>query len=151
MEKQTLTRQDFFRLVGTSLGVILLTQSSNACNSHGGDPTPVDEQAVDFTLQFTDKANENLLTKGGYVVANNIIVAQTKTGDFIAVAANCTCATPGTLLTYKPANDQFYCPLHLSRYDSTGKVIPNTGPATKSLVQYQTLVDKAGGSVRIRA
>ena len=149
MEKQTLTRHDFFRLVGTSLGVILLTQSANACNNHDGDPTPVNEQAVDFTLQFTDKANENLLIKGGYVVANNIIVAQTKTGDFVAVSANCTCATPGTLLTYKSADNQLYCPQHLSRYDSTGKVI--VGPATKPLVQYTTIVDKAGGSVRIRA
>lgn len=149
MEKQTLTRHDFFRLVGTSIGVILLTQSASACNDRSGDPAPVDEQAVDFTLLFTDKSNENLLTKGGYVVANNIIVAQTKTGEFVAVSANCTCATPGTLLTYKPTDNQFYCPQHLSRYDNTGKVI--MGPATKPLVQYVTIVDKAGGSVRIRA
>lgn len=147
MDTETISRHDFFRLVGTSVGVILLSNSSMGCsNQNGGDPEPVN-QKIDFTLRLSDQANENLRAKGGYVVSNNIIVAQTKDGQFIAVSANCTCETPGTLLTYKPTDNQFYCAKHLSRYDGTGKVI--MGPATQPLVKYLTDNTKSADTIRI--
>ncbi|MBD2754344.1 QcrA and Rieske domain-containing protein [Spirosoma validum] len=147
MKTETISRHDFFRLVGTSVGVILLSNSSMGCsNQSGGDPEPVD-QNIDFTLRLSDQINENLRIKGGYIVANNIIIAQTKDGQFIAVSATCTCATQGTLLAYKPADNQFYCPQHLSRYDSAGKVI--VGPATQPLVKYQTGTGKSADTLRI--
>ncbi|GAB4016598.1 QcrA and Rieske domain-containing protein [Spirosoma koreense] len=148
MDKASLTRHDFFRIVGTSVGAILLTHCSAGCSkADSGDPTPTPGQKVDFTLKLADQTNENLRTKGGYVVVNDIIVAQTKDGNFIAVSANCT--HQGTLLLYKPNDNQFYCPLHLSRFDSTGKVL--MGPATQSLVQYTVVADTAAGTVRIHA
>ena len=148
METATITRHDFFRIVGTSIGAILLTECSAACASRGGgDPTPITNQTVDFTLRLADKENENLRSKGGYVIINNVIVAQTKNGEFIAVAANCT--HQGTQLTYKVADNQFYCPLHLSRFDNTGKVL--MGPATQSLTQYVTVTDAAAGTVRVHS
>lgn len=150
MEKATINRHDFFRIVGTSVGVILLTHCSAGCAGQDNEnPTLVANQKVDFTLRLADKANENLKVKGGYVVANNIIVAQTKDGKFIAVAANCTCTNPGTLLSYKSADNLFLCSQHLSRFDSTGKVL--IGPATQPLTQYITVVDEAAGTVRVHA
>ena len=147
MEMATISRHDFFRLVGTSVGVILLTHCSMGCSVQGGgDPTPV-IQNVDFTLRLADQANANLNVKGGYLIANDIIVAQTKDGKFIAVSANCT--HQGTQLTYKLADNQFYCPLHASRFDSAGNVL--MGPATQPLVQYLTVADMAAGTVRIHS
>ncbi|UFH53317.1 ubiquinol-cytochrome c reductase iron-sulfur subunit [Spirosoma sp. KNUC1025] len=147
METAPISRHDFFKLVGTSVGVILLTNCSMGCSAKGGgDPTPIDRN-VDFTLRLADQANENLRAKGGYVIANDIIVAQTKDGKFIAVSASCT--HEGTQLTYKVADNQFYCPLHLSRFDSTGKVL--MGPATQALVQFVTVADTAAGTVRIHS
>ena len=147
-DKETITRHDFFRIVGTSVGMILLTHCASACSAEsGGNPTPDPSQKVDFTLRLADKANENLLVKGGSVVINDIIVAQTKDGQYIAVTANCT--HQGTLLTYKPADNQFYCPLHLSRFDATGKVL--MGPATQPLTRYVVESDSAAGTVRIHS
>ncbi|GAB2540734.1 hypothetical protein GCM10027085_34430 [Spirosoma aerophilum] len=96
------------------------------------DPTPETAQKVDFTLRLDDTANANLLVKGGYVITNKVIIAQTKDGVYVAVSANCTHAN--TILTFKLTENQFYCPLHLSRFDTTGKVV--TGPATLPLLQY---------------
>lgn len=150
METETLSRHDFFRLVGTSVGVILLSNYSTACSrQESDDPAPVNQQ-VDFTLSLAEKSNENLKAKGGYVVANDVIVAQTKDGQYIAVSASCTCtSSSGTQLVYKSADNQFYCPQHLSRFDSVGKVL--MGPATQSLVKYVTVADTAAGTVRIHS
>ncbi len=139
-------RHEFFRLVGTTIGAILLTRCMAGCASEtNGDPTPTPTQKVDFTLRLDDKANDNLNVKGGYVVINNVIVAQTKDGNFVAVSAECT--HQGTQLIYKPNDNQFYCPLHLSRFDTSGKVI--NGPATQPLKQYLVTPNLTAGTVRV--
>ena len=142
----TMPRQEFFRLVGTSVGAIILTRCLGGCAGQaGGDPTPDPSQKVDFTLRLDDKLNENLKVKGGYVVANNVIVAQTKDGQFVAVSAKCT--HQGTELVYKSTENQFYCPLHLSRFNTAGEVI--VGPATQPLTRYTVEPNLAAGSIRV--
>ncbi len=144
----TMHRHEFFRLVGTGIGAILLTRCMAGCaGDANNDPTPDPSQKVDFTLRLDDKANENLIGKGGYVIINNVIVAQTKDGQFVAVSANCT--HQGTELVYKSPENQFYCPLHLSRFDTTGKVI--VGPATLPLTQYTVETNLTAGTVRVRS
>lgn len=137
-------RHEFFRLVGTGIGAILLTRCMAGCVGPG-DEEPTPKQKTDFTLRLDDKANENLTVKGGYVVANNIIVAQTKDGNFVAVSADCTHA--GTQLVFKSADNQFYCPLHLSRFDTSGKVL--VGPASQPLTQYKVTPDLLARTVRV--
>lgn len=143
-------RHAFFRLVGTSVGAILLTRCASGCaGPNNPDPAaangPNSGRIIDFTINLNDKVNENLRTKGGYVIINDMIVAQTKDGQYVAVAANCT--HQGTQLVYKPADNQFYCPLHLSRFDAMGKVV--VGPATQALRQYVVVVETATGLLRV--
>ena len=139
-------RHDFFRIVGTSIGAILLTRCIAGCSGQaGGDPSPNTSQKVDFTLRLDDSANANLTVKGGYVIINDAIVAQTKDGQFIAVSANCT--HQGTQLVYKSVENQFYCPLHLSRFDTTGKVV--VGPAVVALTQYTVEPNLTAGTIRV--
>ena len=146
MDQSTMHRQEFLRLVGTSIGAILLTRCMAGCSGQGNaDPTPDPSQKVDFTLRLDDKANENLLVKGGYVITNGVIVAQTKDGQFVAVSADCT--HEGTQLVYKSADNMFYCPLHLSRFDTSGKVV--VGPATLPLTKYTTEPNLTAGTVRV--
>jgi cytochrome b6-f complex iron-sulfur subunit len=141
----TMDRHEFFRLVGTSVGVILLTRCSAGCSKgDAGEPAADPDQLVDLILNLNEKGNENLKVKGGYVVIKNVIVAQTKDGKFLAVSSKCT--HQGTELVYKSAENQFYCPLHLSRFDTTGKVV--IGPATLPLKQYQ-VADLANGNLRV--
>ncbi len=146
MDNALMPRQEFFRLVGTGIGAILLSRCLSGCASQGNiDPTPDPTQKVDFTLHLDDKINANLLVKGGYVIANHVIVAQTKDGTYVAVSADCT--HQGTELTFKPNENQFYCPLHLSRFDTNGKVI--VGPATLPLTQYTVETNLGAGTVRV--
>lgn len=144
-------RHAFFRLVGTGVGAILLTRCASGCaGPRNPDPTaaakgPNSGRIIDFSINLNDKINENLKARGGYVIINDVIVAQTQDGQYLAVAANCT--HQGTQLVYKPADNQFYCPLHLSRFNPAGKVV--VGPATQALRQYVVIVEPATGLLRI--
>ncbi|MFD2571872.1 ubiquinol-cytochrome c reductase iron-sulfur subunit [Spirosoma soli] len=145
-DQPTMPRHEFFRLVGTTIGAIMLTRCMAGCAGQAnGDPQPDANQKIDFTLRLDEQANANLKVKGGYVIVNEIIVAQTKDGDFVAVSANCT--HQGTKLVFKPNDDQFYCPLHLSRFDIGGKVI--NGPASLPLTKYLAVSNPATGTVRV--
>ncbi|RIV17998.1 Rieske (2Fe-2S) protein [Fibrisoma montanum] len=142
----TIDRHTFIRLVGSSVGAVLLAPCALACNS-GGDTEPVAPEAIDFTFNWNEPNTDyaNLKLKGGYVVVRNILVAQTKAGEFLAVSAKCT--HQNTQLTYRSTEGQFYCPLHASRFDQTGKVI--NGPATTPLVVFRVTVDANAGTVRV--
>ena len=110
-DQPLMDRQEFFRPVGVSVGAILLTRCVSGCaGSANPNITPNPEN---FTIDFTEKANENLAMKGGYLIVNDVIVAQTKSGAYVAVAANCT--HQGTQRVVKPNDNQFYCPLDLLR------------------------------------
>ncbi len=144
----TIDRQEFFRRVGTGVGAIWLMRCLAGCTGEAnGDPAPNGGRGIDFTLNLTEKANEILKTKGGYVVVNDIIVAQTKDGQFVAVSANCT--HQNTQLTYRPVENLFYCPLHLSRFDTAGRVL--NGPAVQSLTQFRVTYNTANQTVRVQS
>lgn len=150
-DQPRIDRQEFLRLVGTTVGSILLIGSATGCaGAPSPDPAAAANQStparkIDFSLNLNDKANESLKAKGGYVVVNDVIVAQTKDGLYIAVSAKCT--HEGTLLVYKSVENQFYCPLDLSRFDAKGRVA--VGPATQGLQQYLIVADPITGILRV--
>ncbi|MBD2701985.1 Rieske 2Fe-2S domain-containing protein [Spirosoma sp. BT702] len=147
LDKSTMPRHKFFRVLGTGIGALLLTGSASACTPEENPIIDTTDavQKIDFTLRLDDNANQNLKTKGGYVVVNNIIVAQTNDGKFVAASSKCT--HDNTLLVYRPSANEFYCALDLSRFDITGKVI--AGPATKALTLYNIDSNLTAGTLRV--
>lgn len=112
----------------------------SGCSS-SADPTPASPSGpVDFTVDISSGA---LSKNGGYLVHNGIIIARTTSGQFIAVSSTCT--HEGATITYESSANDFYCPRHGAMFDSAGKV--TRGPASRSLVQYQTSL--SGNSLRI--
>lgn len=142
----TMPRQQFFKLVGISLGTLLTLPSIAGCSGRtNGEPTPDANPKIDFMVQLNAKGNEGLKVKGGYVIVNDILVAHTEKDQFVAVSAGCS--HDRTKLVYRPVENQFYCPLDLSRYDVNGKVV--AGPAVKPLTLYSVSSDLASGTVRV--
>ncbi len=140
-------RHTFLCVVATGMGALLLTPVMAACTGRAGsEPNPNQARQFGFSIDLNDKTYVNLKTKGGYVVVNNIIVAQTNAGQYLAVGAKCP--HQGTQLIYRPTDNQFYCPLDLSRFDATGKVIG--GPATQPLTQYAVVLDAKAGLLQVR-
>jgi len=140
----SLTRTDFMRIVGTSIGLIAFTNCISACGKDGGDPAPA--ATVDFTINWANSPYSNLKTKGGYVVEQNVIIAQTLSGEFIAVSSICT--HDRNALVFQGANNRFYCPAHMSMFSTAGAVL--NGPASVALKTYAVTVDQATGTIRVK-
>lgn len=142
-------RHEFFRIVGTGLGAILLTHGAVGCNRPDNDTSfaPGAARQLDFTLDLNDDKLKNLKTKGGYLVVNDVLVAHTKDGRFVAVSPGCT--HEQTRLVYRLADNQFYCPLDLSRFDTAGNVV--VGPATQALKRYTVVTDALTSLIRVHS
>ena len=76
---------------------------------------------------------------------NDIILARTKTGEFIALSQYCT--HQGTSVEYREVRNDIYCISHGSRFSTLGKVL--TGPASNPLKQFNTSFDAIKNEVRI--
>lgn len=139
-----LTRLDFLRLVGTSIGLIAFTNCVSACGKDSGDPAPA--ATVDFTINWAKSPYSNLQTKGGYVTEQGVIIAQTMAGDFVAVSAVCT--HDNNNLTFQGASNRFYCPAHMSAFTTAGAV--QNGPAVRSLKTYAVTVNQATGDIHVK-
>ena len=137
-------RKQFLSLIGlsvTAAGVINCTGcSKNSDSSSSGTNGPT---GVDFTLDLNASANAVLLTNGGYLVSNGVIVARTVAGAYIAVQHSCTHESYG--LVYQGTSSRFYCANHGATFSNSGAV--TNGPATRSLTTYNTTL--TGTSLRV--
>lgn len=149
IDQRTTNRYRLFHLVSISVVATLLTCCTLACTGAdnpdltANQPEPI--RKINFDINLNDVTYESLKTKGGYVIVNDIIVAQTNDGQYLAFSAKCT--HEGTRLVYKPVENQFYCPLDLSRFDAKGVVA--AGPATRSLQQYLIVAEPTAGVLRV--
>ena len=151
IDQRMTNRHKLFHLVSVSVVAALLTCCTLACTgannpdltATASQPEPI--RKINFDINLNDKTYESLKTKGGYVIVNDIIVAQTKDGQYLAFSAKCT--HEGTRLVYRSVENQFYCPLDLSRFDAKGVVA--AGPATQNLQQYLIVAEPTSGTLRV--
>lgn len=142
---KTMSRQEFFRILGICAGAVLMANSLSACDSKAEVGAPAID-ALDLTIQLDDVRYSDLLKKGYYVVVDNrVILASVQPNQYVAVSPKCT--HEGTTLVYKANSNSFYCALDGSRYDITGKVL--NGPATQPLTVYKISNDQKSNSLRI--
>ena len=146
-------RKDFINALGVSTATLILATcfggwskpSSTDTGTNPPPPPPPPPANIDFLLDLNATENANLGTNGGFVYKNNIIIARTMTGTYIAVAMACT--HQGTTVVYDGSNNRFFCNNHGSSFSNTGVV--NNGPAATNLRQYNTTL--TGRSLRVFA
>ncbi|MBC7570606.1 MAG: Rieske (2Fe-2S) protein [Spirosoma sp.] len=137
-----MNRHEFFLHAITGISALLFSRSMAGCSDSADQPPA---PGLDFMLNLSDQINQSLAVVGGYVITNGVLVAHTSGGEFVAVSAKCT--HEGTLLVYKPTENQFYCPLDLSRFSVTGAVV--SGPATQPLNRYKVTTLNGANSLRV--
>jgi cytochrome b6-f complex iron-sulfur subunit len=138
-------RKEFFTLIGGS-SASLLVLSCIGC-SKSGDPSAQNAvtgpTGVDFTLDLTVSANAALLTGGGTLVSQGILVARTTAGAYLAVQQSCT--HQNYPLAYQASSKQFFCNNHGSAFTEKGVVL--NSPANRNLTVYNTTL--SGTSLRV--
>ena len=143
-------RHEFFSIIGISAATVAFAPFLTACSKSSGvaaDPVVPPASGVDFTIDLSLAANAALLTNGGSLIKNNVIVAKTSAGTYAAVASACT--HEGAAIQFDNANTRFICSNqsggHASKFSTSGAV--TAGPAGSALKMYSTAL--TGTSLRI--
>jgi cytochrome b6-f complex iron-sulfur subunit len=161
-----MTRLEFLKslgLSGATLFTVLATCTMQSCSSSGSDdPTPNNPTGgggnasagvtgtttgnnIDFTVDLTNMSNSLLSSTGGSQVFGDVIVARTGATTFVALAKACT--HQGTTITFRAANNDFFCPNHGSLFNLNGTVARD--PATQALKVFTTTLNN--NSLRVTA
>ena len=132
-------RKDFFSTLGISAGMIFLAPMMSSCSKSMNDTTTTpgggNNGTVDFTLDLTSPTYAPLNTNGGSVVKDNVIIARTSAGVYVALTSICTHQQYNPI-SFESAANRFHCPNHGSNFSTDGTVI--NGPAINALKKYNT-------------
>jgi|SRR5579863_7377386 len=126
-------RKEFLSLIGAGATSIALFHCTG-CSKSSDNPNITGPSGVNFTLDLTDSANASLLTIGGSLAKNGVLVARTSSGSYIAVQQSCT--HESFSLIYHVSAQLFLCNKHGAAFNENG-VVANP-PATKNLTVYNT-------------
>ncbi|HBH82577.1 MAG: hypothetical protein A2X05_00490 [Bacteroidetes bacterium GWE2_41_25] len=130
---------------GITLVVIPSVLTSCVKEDTNPDPSPGtgtgtgNSTKIDLSLP----SNQNLASKDGFIIVNNIIVINTGSDKFVALSSVCT--HEGCAISYNPSAGNLPCPCHGSIFALTGGVL--NGPALSSLKVYK--VTKSGNILTI--
>ncbi len=121
-KSEKLNRIAFLKKMGlSSAAIFAAAYCSSSCTnekvSPGTSPSGV-------TVDLSDTKYAKLTTKGNYVVINNIVVAHTSDGKYVAVPLACS-HEGERQVTYR--NTEFYCTAHGARFDNNGVGLNSEG------------------------
>ncbi len=142
-------RGEFFSAFGISAGMLFMAPVISSCSKSMTDstsnPAGGTNGAVDFTVDLSSANYSVLNNNGGSVVQNNIIIARTSAGAYVALSSICT--HQGSTIGFESAASRFHCPNHGSNFGLDGSVI--NGPALTALKKYNTQL--TGTTLRVYA
>jgi cytochrome b6-f complex iron-sulfur subunit len=138
----TISRKEFLSQLGVGASLILVPACLGGLTSCADNSDAMGPGAVDFTVDVSSGA---LSVNGGFLIKNNVIVARTSSGTFIAVSSICT--HEGGLLAYNSGANNFSCSRHGAEFSSDGMV--TRGPASVRLAKYNTSL--TGTTLRVFA
>ncbi len=144
-EIEIMDRKEFLAAIGMSAATLTVIScagcvKSSSSSSGGATTGPT---GVDFMLDLSLASNAALLNNGGYLATNNVLVARTTVGTYIAVQQSCT--HENYPLVYQGNSRHFYCNNHGSAFTEAGAVI--NSPASRNLSVYNTTI--SGSNLRI--
>src|ERR1035438_2230989 len=127
-------RRKFFKtsIALTGLGVVGTAAFLESCSKSNPAPATPQGPTVNFTLDLSKQANAALNTAGGSVASQGVIVANTGSNTYIALAQACTHA--GCSIGYNYSQNDFVCPCHGGTFDTSGNVV--SGPPPAPLKKY---------------
>lgn len=132
-------RRDFLLRISAGAAAGLAATSLGSCLSQPENPqnTP-----VDFTLDLSQFPQLN--RTGGFLIKDNVLVARTIQGDYVAATVICSHEQQRKVV-YDDDKNQFHCTAHDARFDSRGKGLNSNGK--RNLTVYNTQLN--GNDLRV--
>lgn len=131
-----MTRKEFLNQVGVGAALVMTGMCFQQCSR---EPSGT----VDLTLDLTDPEYADLSQDGGFVVVEEVVVARTSNGDY--VAATQICSHQGFKQVSFNADDEFQCSVHGARFDLQGDGLNSNGSG--GLTIYNT--ELTGDTLRV--
>ena len=124
---EKISRMEFLKSMGfkgaSLLAIYCGASAISSCINEAGDPAD-GPAGIDFTLDLNDPANANLLSAGGYLIVNKIVIARVSADAFAAVTQVCSHENKSKVVF---RDDEFYCTEHGARYTLEGKGLNSEG------------------------
>ena len=130
--QEKLSRHAFLRSLGFGGSALMAVYLSSCVNE---SVNPGNSNGSRFTLDLTAAANSALLNAGGYVISNNIVVANVGNGSYAAVTRTCSHEGQKQVIFN---NGEFLCTAHGARFSTTGQGLNGNG--SRGLTTYPVSV-----------
>lgn len=157
---KSVSRAAFLRSLGLSAATLSALYFSGCSKSADVSPAPTDgtnSQAVatgntdpvvgeiNFTLDLTKTENAKLKTKGQFVTAGAVVVANTVNGTFVALLNDCT--HDGGPLWYRASQNDFLCQWHGGEFNIDGSV--KMAPPSRPEQTFKTTLSADGNTLQV--
>lgn len=137
MQNEKISRHQFLRkmgLGGSALLAVYCAGTLSSCENEAATPSTNTGNNL-LTIDLSAPANATLAKNGGYVVKNDVIIAKTNLGTYVAVTVVCS-HEGNKAITYQTS--EFVCTIHGARFDNAGKGLNPNG--TFGIKVYPTSV-----------
>ena len=135
-------RKEFLKSIGVGAAFALTYGCVGGCSK--GEDIPfiapngsnLPSNIVLFTIDLNSEESSNLLKEEGYIIQDDIVIAKSLSGAFVAATVICTHESRKEVTFQK---NEFLCTAHGARYDQSGNGLNDFGK--KGLKIYKTLLD----------
>jgi cytochrome b6-f complex iron-sulfur subunit len=135
-------RRDFISKLGYGAAVALTFGCFHGYSNENGldyNSSPNDNP-IDFSLDLNNPSNASLRSNGGFFIVNDIVVARTKGGEFVAATVICSHKS-NKKVRYIAKENEWQCSVHGARFDLDGQGLNKKG--SRGLLTYNTeLIDE---------
>jgi nitrite reductase/ring-hydroxylating ferredoxin subunit len=135
MQNEKISRHQFLRKMGLGGSALLAVYCAGTLSSCENEPATPSTGNSSFTIDLSATANAALAKNGGYIVKNDVVIAKTNLGTYVAVTVVCS-HEGNKAITYQ--TNQFVCTVHDARFDNAGKGLNANG--TFGIQVYPTSV-----------
>lgn len=135
-----MNRKEFLEKLGLGAAFVLTASCMGGCTRDEADP-PRD---IDFMIDLTSADNAALAELGSFVIVDNIVIARSNTGDYLAATVVCSHQNLSQI-TYSQDQGAWLCTAHGALFDEDGVGLNANG--SRGLTIYNTSLE--GDQLRV--
>lgn len=130
-----MTRKEFLANLGLGAAFVLTSTCLGSCDDNEGNE-PSGGSTVDFTVDLTAASSAPLQNNGGYIVTNDVVVAKTMSGAYVAATVVCSHAGNRNIIL---SNDQWFCTVHGAEFELNGNGLNANASNGLTIYNVETL------------
>lgn len=136
-------RKEFLRSLGAGAAFALVFPCTQGCSKDQVNGNIVEEPTgVDFTVDLTSQEAQALVSNGGFILKNLVVIAKNLEGEYIAASQVCSHESYDQVRFVNQNGGIFYCDVHGSRFDQDGSPLNQVDSnAAKPIKVYNTELD----------